>query len=184
MNNIFKNDNILKEYNKIWDDTSFSLKKYEIDFENFNNKLDNNNKINWDTAYKILDLFNDYYEANDWIEDIFNTIMIENFYISLFKNSYIYWKVLDIFNDDNYHIDDYDYIYNKITNNNHKMINWENKNYIHSEITSNTNTYTLLDWKDADYILDIFNNYYNQNYSIYDIFNEKRILYNQINFIS
>lgn len=97
MKQLFKNNEIIDNIKTIIQDKNFTIKKYWFKKIYLENLLSKNSKIQYKTSIQILKMYNDYFNSNQNITNIFNTIFIINFSLN---NINFVFKENDL---DNYH---------------------------------------------------------------------------------
>lgn len=154
--NTFIDNDTKLDFFQILDNNDFDLSKYDIWYDSLCDVVEKGIEIELYYWYIILDIFNDYYDKDYWLVDIFNMETFLNQIPYFFKNNNYYYKFTDILNEDKNVILTYDikpsYIVNCIVN------------------KAKINLFT------AYTILNIINDYYQTLYKIEDVFNIEMII--------
>lgn len=79
MKQLFKDIEIIDNITNIIQDKKFSVKKYWFKKVYLQNLLSKDSKIQYKTAKKILQMYNDYLNLNQDLENIFNTDFLINY---------------------------------------------------------------------------------------------------------
>lgn len=79
MKQLFKDKQIIDNITKIIQDKTFPIKKYWLKKVYLDDLLLKNSKIQYKTSKQILEIYNNYFHFNHFIEDIFNTNFIINY---------------------------------------------------------------------------------------------------------